>query len=191
VHNWAVSTSTVKRRLRDAGLLGKVPLSSVCVLLHIIIYSIYWPVWDTVWFFFATLTRNPASRSHLFTVDVETGVLRALFNEAASWGLVRCLFLKLDTLMYLSSCSIPLDTLTLFSKCFPHPGLILLLNIVPFLTNDTFRSCSEHHILKLKGYFRILAKSTSSASHQLVDTICTPLCPVWRKLEVVLKANAN
>ena len=41
-----VSTSTVKRWLRDAGLLGRVPLSSVCVLLPILIFSFYWPVWD-------------------------------------------------------------------------------------------------------------------------------------------------
>ena len=33
-------------------------------------------------FFFATLPRRQASRSHLFTVDVETGVWRVLFNEA-------------------------------------------------------------------------------------------------------------
>ena len=30
------------------------------------------------------LPRMPASRNRLFTVDVETGVLRVLFNEAAS-----------------------------------------------------------------------------------------------------------
>ena len=30
-----------------------------------------------------TLLRRPASRSHLFTVDVETGVLWVQFNEAA------------------------------------------------------------------------------------------------------------
>ena len=30
------------------------------------------------------LPRRPASQSRLFTVDVETGVLRVLFNEAAS-----------------------------------------------------------------------------------------------------------
>ena len=35
-------------------------------------------------FFFATLPRRPASRSCLFTVDIETGVLRVLFNEASS-----------------------------------------------------------------------------------------------------------
>ena len=29
-----------------------------------------------------TLPRRPASRSRLFTVDVETGVLQVLFNEA-------------------------------------------------------------------------------------------------------------
>ena len=38
----------------------------------------------TYGFFFATLPRRPASRSRLFTVDIETGVLRVLFNEAAS-----------------------------------------------------------------------------------------------------------
>ena len=38
--------STVKRRLRDAGLLGRVPLSSVCVLLPILIFTFYWLVWD-------------------------------------------------------------------------------------------------------------------------------------------------
>ena len=53
-----------------------------------------------------TLPRRPESQSRLFTVDIETGVLRVLFNEAASWGLVRRLFLKLDILMYLSSCSV-------------------------------------------------------------------------------------
>jgi hypothetical protein len=57
-------------------------------------------------FFFATLPRRPASQSRLFTVDVVTGVLRVLFNEASNWGLVRRLFLKLDTVMYLSSCSV-------------------------------------------------------------------------------------
>ena len=41
-----VSTSTLKRWLRDAGLLDRVPLSSVGVLLPILIFSFYWPVWD-------------------------------------------------------------------------------------------------------------------------------------------------
>ena len=59
-------------------------------------------------FFFATLPRRPASRSDLFTVDVETGVLWVLFNEAASRVLVRHLFLKLDTnvLVLLLSCAL-------------------------------------------------------------------------------------
>ena len=57
-------------------------------------------------FFFAALPRRPAYRSRLFTVDVETGVLRVLFNEAASRGLVRRLFLKLhsNVLVLLLSC---------------------------------------------------------------------------------------
>ena len=99
-----VSTSSVKRRLLDAGLVGRVPLSSVCVLLPILIFSFYWPVWDVS--FSLQLPRRPASRSRLFTVDIETGVLWVLFNEAVSWGLVRRLFLKLDTLMYLFSYSV-------------------------------------------------------------------------------------
>ena len=45
-----------------------------------------------------TPTRRPATRSRLFTVEVEAGVLRVLFNEVASWGQ--------DTLMYLSSFSV-------------------------------------------------------------------------------------
>ena len=47
-----------------------------------------------------------ASRSRRFTVDVETGVLRVLFNEAASWGPVRRLFLKLDTNVLVLSCAL-------------------------------------------------------------------------------------
>ena len=49
----------------------------------------------------AHLSLRWASRSHLVTVDVETGVW-VPFNEAASCGNVRRLFLKLDTWMYLS-----------------------------------------------------------------------------------------
>ena len=41
-----VSMSIVKRQLRDAGLQGRVPLSSVCVLLPILIFYFYWPVCD-------------------------------------------------------------------------------------------------------------------------------------------------
>ena len=66
--NSPVSMSTVKRRLRDADLLGRVPLSSVCVLFPILILIFL------------------LSQSRLFAVDVETGVLLVLFNEAASWG---------------------------------------------------------------------------------------------------------
>ena len=73
-HKTPVSTSTVKRRLQDAGLLGRVPLSNVCVLLPIMIFYFYWHLRYGV--FFETLPRRPTSRSHLFTVDFETGVLR-------------------------------------------------------------------------------------------------------------------
>ena len=55
-------------------------------------------------FFFTTLPRRPASRSGFFTVDIETGVLRVPFNEAAIWGPVRRLFLKLETLLVLLLC---------------------------------------------------------------------------------------
>jgi hypothetical protein len=45
-HKTPISTSRVKRRLPDAGILGRVPLSSVCVLLPILIFYFYWPVRD-------------------------------------------------------------------------------------------------------------------------------------------------
>ena len=45
-HKTPVATSRVKRRIRNAGLLDRVPLSNVCVLLHILIFSFYWPIWD-------------------------------------------------------------------------------------------------------------------------------------------------
>ena len=82
---------------------SNLPLSSV--ILPILICYFYWPAWDM--YFFATLPRRPASQLRLFTVAVETAVLWVLFNEAANWGLVRHLFLKLDTLIYLfSRCSL-------------------------------------------------------------------------------------
>ena len=43
--------------------------------------------------------------SRLFTLDIETGVLQLLFNNAANWGPSTRLFLKLETLMCYSSCS--------------------------------------------------------------------------------------
>jgi hypothetical protein len=60
----------VKRRLRDSGLLGRVPLFSVCSFAHLnlLLASL------RCGFFFATLLRRPVSQSRLFTVDVETGV---------------------------------------------------------------------------------------------------------------------
>ena len=49
---------------------------------------------------------------------VETGVLRVLFNEAASLGLVRHLFLKLDTnaLVLLLSCAPGTPTLSILVR---------------------------------------------------------------------------
>ena len=99
------AVSTVKRRLRDAGLLGRVPLFSVYVLLPILIFNFYWPVWDIAFSLQLCLEGQcPGVTPSLLTVG--TGVLREILNEAASWGLVRRLFLKLDTLMYLSSSSV-------------------------------------------------------------------------------------
>ena len=57
-----VLTSTGKRWLRNAGLLGRVPLSSVCVLLPILIFYFHWPVWDMAFFLKLCLER-PASRN--------------------------------------------------------------------------------------------------------------------------------
>ena len=59
------------RRLRDAVLLGRVPLSSVCVLLPILIFS-FLLASMRYGFFFATLPRRPASRSRLFNVYIDT-----------------------------------------------------------------------------------------------------------------------
>ena len=59
-------------------LFSNLPLSGVCVLLPILIFFLLASL--RYGFFFATLPRRSASRSRLFTVDVETGVLRVLFN---------------------------------------------------------------------------------------------------------------
>ena len=50
----------------------------------------------------------------MFTVDVEPSVLRVRFNEAASCGRVRRLFLKLDT-----------NVLVLLLSCAPGPPTLL------------------------------------------------------------------
>src|SRR4029434_6185586 len=64
-------------------LFSNLPLSNVCVLLPISIFSFYWPVSDMVFSLPLCLERRPASRSRLFTVDVDTGALRVPFKEAA------------------------------------------------------------------------------------------------------------
>ena len=90
--------------LRDAGLLGRVAKKKPYLRLANKKKRWRWAEEQTL--DRGTLPRRPASQSRLFTVDIETGVLRVLFNEAASWGLMRNLFLKLDTQMNLSSCSV-------------------------------------------------------------------------------------
>ena len=60
---------------------SNLPLSSVCVLNLNILFLLANLRYG---FSFATLPRRPSSRSHIFTVDLETCVLRVLFNEAAS-----------------------------------------------------------------------------------------------------------
>ena len=89
-----------------------------------------------------TLPRRPAYRSRLFTVDVETGGLRVLLNEAAIWGLVRCLFLKLDT-MYLFSCALerptPLSILVRARLCCSVKGVVhSVVRDVQFLVNFSY-----------------------------------------------------
>ena len=49
--------------------------------------------------------QRPTSWSCFFTADFETGYWWVPFNEAASWGPVRYLFLKLQTLMWVSQFS--------------------------------------------------------------------------------------
>ena len=55
---------------------ARVPLSSVCSFVHLNLLFLLASL--RYGFFFATLPRSPASRSLLFTVDVDTGVLRVL-----------------------------------------------------------------------------------------------------------------
>jgi hypothetical protein len=76
-----VSTSTVKRRLRDSALLGRVAKKKPHFRLtnkKNIKMGKRTQTLDR-----GTLLRRPASRSRLFTVDVETVVLRVLLNKAA------------------------------------------------------------------------------------------------------------
>ena len=84
------------------GILGRVPLFSVCVLLTILL--VYWPVWDVAFSLQLCLEgQHPGVASSLLT-------LRRVFCGYYLMKLpvedLRRLFLKLDTLMYLSSCSV-------------------------------------------------------------------------------------
>ena len=78
------------------------------------------------------------------------GVLRVLFNEAASWGLVRRLFLKLDTnvLVLLLSCAlgppIPLSFLVSASLRCPDTRLVYRRPVfIASLSSTTVFSCAN------------------------------------------------
>ena len=86
--------------LRDAGLLGRVAKKKAYLRLAKKKKRLRWAKEHRNWTEEHCLEGQHPGVAY---VDVETGVLRVLFNEAASLGLMRCLFLKLDTLMYLSS----------------------------------------------------------------------------------------
>ena len=74
-------------------------------------------------FFFAALPRRLTSQSRLFTVDVETGVLRVLFNEAASWRYVSQTR-NYNVLVILLSCAPgPPTPLSMKSSHSPSPPL--------------------------------------------------------------------
>ena len=78
-----VSTSTVKRRLWDAGLLDRVAKKKPYLRLTNKINRLRWAK-EHKTLDKGTLPKRPASLNRLFTVDIETGVLRVLFNEAGS-----------------------------------------------------------------------------------------------------------
>ena len=72
----------MKRRLRDVGLLGRVAKIKPYLRLANKKKILRWAKEHRHWT--EELHRRPASRSRLFDVDVETGVLQVLFNEVAS-----------------------------------------------------------------------------------------------------------
>ena len=127
-------------------------------------------------FFFATLPRRPASRSRRFTVEVEPGVLRVLFNEAASWELVRHQFLKLDTNVVVlllswtpgpSTLSILVrDSLRCSVKGLVHsvvPALQFIGNFshgIAFISQNKNRLTSFRRKFFVSGHFEPVIKST-------------------------------
>jgi hypothetical protein len=74
--------STVKMQLRNAGRLGRVAKKKPYLRLANKKKRLRWAKEQTL--DRGTLPRWPVSQGCFFTVDVETGVLRVLFNEAAS-----------------------------------------------------------------------------------------------------------
>jgi hypothetical protein len=72
----------VARRLWDAGLLNRVTRKKPYLRLANKMKILRWAKEQTL--DRGTLLRRPASQNHLFTVDVENGVLQVLFIETAS-----------------------------------------------------------------------------------------------------------
>lgn len=59
-----------------------------------------------IWLFNAVLPRRPVSWSRLLSISVQAGVLLlSQFMKLPVWGSVRCLFVKLETMRFKSSCS--------------------------------------------------------------------------------------
>lgn len=110
-------------------------LSNVCVLLPILNFSLFasrrydFFLWNST--YEASIQDSPPYCGRL-------GVLYVLFNKVAS-GPVSCLFLKLQTLMYSSSCTVVHGLpLSHFSFCPGH--FALSIDIFSFLAT----SCMEY-----------------------------------------------
>lgn len=101
-------------------LFSNLPMSSVCSFAHLNLFFLLASL--RYGFFFPTLPRRPASRSYLFTVDDETGVLRVLYNECqlgtceASVSQTR----HSNVLVLLLSCALGPPTLSILVRASLH-----------------------------------------------------------------------
>ena len=86
-----------------SNFFSNLPLSNVCVLLPILIFSFYWPVWDMAFSLPLCLEgQHPGVVSSLWTLRLAfCGYHLMKLPVEDLWGV---LFLKLETLMNLSSC---------------------------------------------------------------------------------------